>query len=592
MSNKMLLSANEAVAYAAYKAGCKVASAYPGTPSTEIFETIARFKDKINADWAVNEKVALEVAIGGSMAGARSLCAMKHVGLNVAMDPLMTYTFIGALGGLVLVVADDPGIHSSQNEQDTRTLARFARVPLFEPSNSQEAFDMIQEAYEVSERYQVPCMVRLTTRTSHTSTVVDLGDDFGPGNVENKPYVKDICKIVSAPVFARPMRYRVQKRTEELRKYSTTETVVNRIEEGDKSLGIITASVAYEYVKEVFGEYAILKLGMSNPFPTDLVRHFCGSVDRVLVVEELDPVMEEQVRAMGLEVVSYETELDMMELNPGRLLALRKELLGDVEIPEATYADKGLPARPPVLCSGCSHRGLFYVLSKLGATVTGDIGCYTLGAFPPLNAMDSVICMGASIGTAFGMEKAGYNKRLCAVIGDSTFFHSGMTGIQNVLYNGGSVTTIVLDNRITGMTGHQVNPGSGKTLAGDVAPVTNIGAVARAMGYKRVESIDAFDIDRLENVLTAELDSDEPSVVIVTGPCRINAGLMQAGTFEVDPEKCKACGGCFKLGCPAIIRGESVADGKRFKAHIDPVQCTGCGFCEQVCKFDAISRIR
>jgi len=591
MSEKILLSANEAVAYAAYKAGCTVASAYPGTPSTEIFETLARFKDTINGEWAVNEKVAMEVAIGGSMAGARVLCAMKHVGLNVALDPLMTYTFVGAVGGMVIAIADDPGIHSSQNEQDSRTLARFARVPLFEPSNSQEAFDMVMEAYEVSERFQVPCIVRLTTRTSHTSTVVDLGDDFGPGNVEIKPYQKDISRNVSAPVFARPMRYKVQKRTAALREYAADETAANRIEEGVRSLGIITASIAYEYVKDVFGEFSILKLGMSNPFPTALVRRFAESVDKVLVVEELDPVMEEQTRAMGIEVVEYETELDMMELNPGRIMELRREILGDVELPALQRADYGLPSRPPVLCSGCSHRGLFYVLSKLKATVTGDIGCYTLGAFPPLNAMDSVICMGASIGNAFGMEKAGYKNRLCAVIGDSTFFHSGYTGIQNVLYNGGSVTTIVVDNRITGMTGHQDNPGSGRTLSGAVAPVTDIGAVVRAMGCKRVETVDAFDIERLEKILTAELDADEASVVIVTGPCRINAGLMQAGTYAVDAEKCKACGACFKLGCPAIIRGDPVADGRRFKASIDPVQCSGCGFCEQVCKFEAISRI-
>ncbi len=591
MSDKMLLSANEAVAYAAYKAGCRVASAYPGTPSTEIFETLVRFSDTINCEWAVNEKVAMEVAIGGSMAGARSLCAMKHVGLNVALDPLMTYTFVGAVGGLVIVIADDPGIHSSQNEQDSRALAKFARVPLLEPSDSQETFDMLLEAFEISERFQVPCMVRLTTRTSHTSTVVDLGDEFGPGNYALKPYVKDITRNVSAPVFARPMRYRVQQRSEALRRYAAEESSVNRIEAGDSSLGIITASVAYQYVKEVFGEYSILKLGMSNPFPVELVKRFAESVERILVVEELDPFMEEQVRALGIAVVGHETELAMMELNPGRLLALRKEILGDVEIPAIQRADAGLPARPPVLCSGCSHRGLFYVLSKLKATVAGDIGCYTLGAFPPLSAMDTVICMGASIGNAFGMEKAGYKNRLCAVIGDSTFFHSGYTGIQNVLYNGGSVTTIVLDNRITGMTGHQVNPGSGQTLTGADAPVTDIGAVARAMGYTHVESVDAFDIERMEAVLKAELDSPEPSVVIIKGPCRISAGLMQAGTYAVDSEKCKACGGCFKLGCPAIVRGSAVADGRRFQARIDPVQCSGCGFCEQVCKFDAISRI-
>ena len=589
MSEKVLLSANEAVAYAARKAGCKVAAAYPGTPSTEIFETLARFTDTINAEWSCNEKVALEVAIGGSMAGARSLCAMKHVGLNVAMDPLMTYTFVGPAGGLVIAVADDPGIHSSQNEQDTRTLARFARVALFEPSNSQEAYDMVLEAYEVSEKYQVPCIVRLTTRTSHTSTVVDLGDDFGPGTREIVPYRKDISRTVAAPLFARPMRYKVEQRTAELLKAAEA-SPFNRIEEGAGNLGIITASVAYEYVKEVFGDSPILKLGMSNPFPADLVRRFAASVDRVLVVEELDPFMDEQVRAMGIKTVQYKTEMRMMELNPGRLLQLRREVLGDVEIPEVHRADQGLPSRPPVLCSGCSHRGLFYVLSKLGATVTGDIGCYTLGAFPPLNAMDSTICMGASIGNAFGMEKAGFTGRLCAVIGDSTFFHSGYTGIQDVLYNKGTVTTIVLDNRITGMTGHQENPGSGKTLAGEEAPVTDIAAVARAMGYKRVETVGPFDIELLETVLTAELDAQEASVVVVKGPCRINAGLMQAGIDEIGEDKCKACGACFKLGCPAIVRGEAVANGKRFQARIDPVQCSGCGLCRQVCKFEAISK--
>ncbi|MFO7936726.1 MAG: indolepyruvate ferredoxin oxidoreductase subunit alpha [Kiritimatiellia bacterium] len=588
MSDKMLLSANEAVAYAAFKAGCKVAAAYPGTPSTEIFETLARFSDRINAEWSCNEKVALEIAIGGSMAGARSLCAMKHVGLNVAMDPLMTYACIGAYGGLVIAVADDPGIHSSQNEQDSRNLAKFARVPLFEPSDSQEAFDMVLEAYDVSEKYQVPCILRLTTRTSHTSTVVDPGDDFGPGEQVVQPYKKDISRNVSAPVFARSMRYKVQVRTEELCKYAEN-TEANRIERADNKLGIITAGVAYEYAKDVFGDCSILKLGLSNPFPAGLVRKFADSVEKIIVIEELDPFMDEQVRAMGIETVKYETELNMMELNPGRLMVLREEILGDVEAPVAHRADEGLPSRPPVLCSGCSHRGVFYVLSKLGATVTGDIGCYTLGAFPPLSAVDSTVCMGASIGNAFGMEKAGYGGRLCAVIGDSTFFHSGYTGIQDVLYNKGSVTTVVLDNRITGMTGHQDNPGSGRTLSGEEAPATDIAEVARAMGYKHVESVDAFDLERLEEVLSRELDSDEASVVVVKGPCRINAGLMHAGTYEVDSDKCRACGACFKLGCPAIIRGEPAADGKPFKASIDPVQCSGCGLCSQVCRFDAIS---
>ena len=591
MSQKVLLSANEAVAWAACKAGCAVASAYPGTPSTEILENVAKFKDSITCEWAVNEKVAMEVAIGASIAGTRALTAMKHVGLNVAMDPLMTYTYVGANGGLVIVVADDPGMHSSQNEQDSRNLVKFARAALFEPADSQETFDMVVAAFEVSEKFQVPAFIRLSTRTSHTSTVVDVGDDFGPGQVEQKPYVKDIRRYIPVPMFARPQRLRAQERTAALRAFAC-ETPFNRVEAGDRRLGIITSGVTYQYVKEVFPEFSVLKLGFSNPLPSERIKAFAASVDRVLVIEELDPFMEDQVRALGLPVVEHATELNMLEMNPLRLMALRKELLGDVELPEVRRADAGLPTRPPVLCAGCSHRGVFYTLAKLGATVTGDIGCYTLGAFPPLNAMDTTICMGASIGNAFGMEKAGMKGRICAVLGDSTFFHSGLTGLLNVLYNGGTITTVVLDNRITGMTGHQENPGSGKTLCGEPAPVTDIAEVAKAIGFKRVVRVDAYDLAALERVLKEELDAPEPSVVIAGGPCRIAAKLMNAGTYEVDPAKCKACGACFKLGCPAIERGEAVADGKRFKSHIDPGQCSGCDLCRQTCKFDAIKKIR
>jgi len=591
MSQKVLLSANEAVAWAACKAGCSVAAAYPGTPSTEILENVAKFKDSINCEWAVNEKVGMEIAIGASIAGARALTAMKHVGLNVAMDPLMTYTYVGANGGLVVITADDPGMHSSQNEQDNRNLVKFARAPLFEPADSQETFDMVQAAFDVSEAYQVPAFVRLTTRTSHTSTVVDVGDAFGPGHVAKKPYVKDIRRNIPVPMFARPQRLKAQERTAALRDYACT-SPFNRIEKGDARLGIITAGVTYQYVKDVFPEFTVLKLGFSCPLPAELITSFAASVDRVLVIEELDPFIEEQVRALGISVVEHTTELNMLEMNPMRLTALRKELLGDVEVAAVKRADAGLPTRPPVLCAGCGHRGVFYTLAKLGATVTGDIGCYTLGAFPPLNAMDTTICMGACIGNAFGMEKAGHKGRLCAVLGDSTFFHSGMTGILDVLYNGGKITTVVLDNRITGMTGHQENPGSGKTLCGDPAPVTDIAELAKAMGYKRVERVSAYDLAELERVLKAALDGSEPAVVIAGGPCRIAAKLMNAGTYAVDAEKCKACGACFKLGCPAIERGEAVADGKRFKSRIDPVQCSGCDLCRQTCKFGAISKIR
>jgi indolepyruvate ferredoxin oxidoreductase alpha subunit len=507
------------------------------------------------------------------------------------MDPLMTFTYVGANGGLVVVVADDPGMHSSQNEQDSRNVVRFARAPLFEPSDSQEAFDMVQAAFELSEQFQVPVFVRLTTRTSHTSTVVDVGADFAPKKGARKPYAKDIRRNVMVPMFARPRRANAQGRTEALRQYACG-TPFNRIEEGDARLGIITSSVTYQYVKEVFPEFAVLKLGMSNPLPHDLVSAFAAKVERVLVIEEMDPFLEEQVRAMGIRVLDYTTDLDMLEMNPMRLTALRAEILGDVSPADVRRADAGLPTRPPVLCAGCSHRGVFYMLSKLGATVMGDIGCYTLGAFPPLNAMDSTICMGACIGNAFGMAKAGHPGRTCAVLGDSTFFHSGMTGILNVLYNGGKVTTVVLDNRITGMTGHQENPGSGKTLCGGAAPVTDIAEVAKGMGFRRVAKVDAYDLQQLEKVLTEALDADEPSVVIAYGPCRISAKLQSAGTCAVDAAKCKACGACFKLGCPAIERAEAVADGKRFKAHISPVQCSGCNLCTQVCAFGAISKIR
>ena len=590
MSTKKLLSANEAVACGAAQAGCVVASAYPGTPSTEILENIAKFKDTVKCEWAVNEKVAMETAIGASMAGARALTAMKHVGLNVAMDPLMTFTYVGATGGLVVVSADDPGMHSSQNEQDNRNIAKFARMPMFEPSDSQEAYDMVQAAFEASEKYHVPAMLRLTTRTSHSSSLVNLGD-FNPAPHPTIPYKKDITHTIPVPAFARGQRLAAQKRAAEMAK-AADHSKFNRIEPGKKQVGIVTSGVAYQYVKEVFPEFSILKLGWTNPLPAGLIKKFAKTVRHLVVIEELDPFLEEQIRALGIKVQSHKTELNMLELNPDRLQNLRHELLKDVPKAKAAKPDATLPTRPPVLCAGCGHRSVFYTLAKLGATVTGDIGCYTLGAFPPLNAMDTTICMGASIGNAFGMEKAGLGGRLCAVLGDSTFFHSGMTGILNVLYNGGKITTVVLDNRITGMTGHQDNPGSGKTLTGDPAPVTDIAEVARGMGFKRVEKVSAYDLPELERVLKEALDADEPAVVIAGGPCRIAAKLTRAGTYAVNADACKACGACFKLGCPAIVRGEAVAGGKRFKSMIDPDQCAGCGLCPQVCKFSAITKIR
>ena len=589
MATKKLLSANEAVAYGAAQAGCIVASAYPGTPSTEILENVAKFKDTIKCEWAVNEKVAMETAIGASMAGARAMTTMKHVGLNVAMDPLMTFTYVGATGGMVVVSADDPGMHSSQNEQDNRNLAKFARMPMFEPSDSQDAYDMIQAAFETSEKYHVPCMLRLTTRTSHSSSLVNLGT-FKPAPHDVIPYKKDITHTIPVPAFARGQRLAAQTRAEEMAK-AAAKSPFNRIEPGKKELGIITSGVAYQYVKEIFPEYTVLKLGWTNPLPKDLVKKFAKTVKHVLVVEELDPFLEDQVKALGIDVQAHKTELNMLELNPDRLQNLRHELLKDVPKAKTVKPDATLPTRPPVLCAGCGHRGVFYTLAKLGATVTGDIGCYTLGAFPPLNAMDSTICMGASIGNAAGMKKAGLKGRICAVLGDSTFFHSGITGILSAHYNGTPVTTVVLDNRITAMTGHQDNPGTGKTLAGDPAPVTEIMDLAKACGYKKVVKVSADDLAELEKVLKDAMDGDEGALIVAYAPCRIAAKLTKEGLCEVDETKCKACGACFKMGCPAMTRGKEVTPG-RFQMKIDPSLCAGCKQCGQVCKFGAIKRVR
>ena len=591
MSNKQLLSGNEAIACGAYRAGCHVATAYPGTPSTEILENIANFGGTINCEWSVNEKVSMEIAIGASIAGARSLVAMKHVGLNVAMDPLMTYTFVGTNGGMVVVSADDPGMHSSQNEQDNRNLVKFARAAQFEPSDAQETYDMTREAFELSERTGSIVFIRMTTRTSHTSTMVDLGDDYAYGAVPVRPYVKNIKKNVAIPANAKGMRYEAEKRLAVLKR-EAEKSAFNRIEAGDARIGIVTSAVAYQYVKEVFPEFSVLKLGFSFPLPTDLLRVFASKVEKLVVVEELDPVIHDAIVLAGIQVHDCKTDLSIMELNPTRLRALRHELLGDA--PAAVPATlspvelPALPTRPPVLCAGCSHRGVFYTLSKLGATGSGDIGCYTLGCVQPLGAMDTTICMGASIGVAFGMQKAGLQKRIAAVIGDSTFFHSGMTGLMDVVYNKGGITVVVLDNRITGMTGHQQNPGSGKTLLGEETYQANIAEICRAIGVKRVTEVDAYNMADLNRILEAELDAPEPSVVVVLGDCVLAAKRNVGATpYQVDPEKCMACGACFKLGCPAIVRGDP--KGKSFKSKIDPTACIGCDVCRQVCKFGAIS---
>ncbi len=590
MTRTQLLSGNEAIAMAALRAGCRVAAAYPGTPSTEIMESIGKFKGAIACEWSPNEKVAMEVAIGASISGARALCAMKHVGLNVALDPIMTYTFIGAGGGLVVVVADDPGMHSSQNEQDSRNLARFAKVALLEPSDSQEAFDMTVAAFGISEKFRVPVFVRMTTRTSHSSTLVRIEED-GVAPPERKPYAKDIQRTVAVPAYARPMRFKAEERLEALRTAAES-SPFNREEPGDARLGIVTSSVSYQYVKEVFPEFSVLKLGFTQPPPLDRIRAFAAGVRRLAVVEELDPVLADAMRAAGIGVLRPKTQLHMMELNPMRLRELRRELLGDVRDVTIVPAPGSLPTRPPVLCAGCGHRGVFYVLGRLRATVMGDIGCYTLGAFPPLSAMDTTICMGASIGSAIGMRKAGHPGRIAAVIGDSTFFHSGMTGLLDAVYNHAAVATIVLDNHTTAMTGHQEHPGSGRTVTGEEAPVADIVAVSKALGVRLVREVGPYDLAALEAVLKEALDATEPSVVVVRGPCILAAKLgLTAVPYEVDEEACVACGACFRLGCPAIIRGKPHGpDGKRYKRNIHSPACIGCDLCRQVCKFNAIHK--
>lgn len=582
------LSGDEAVAYGAYRAGCHVAAAYPGTPSTEILETIAKFKGEINCEWSVNEKVAMEIGIGASIAGARALVAMKHVGLNVAMDPLMTYTYIGVNGGFVAVSADDPGLHSSQNEQDNRNLAKFAKGAQFEPADSQEAYDMTRGAFELSERTGAIVFIRLTTRTAHSSSMVDLGADFAYGNVPVREYVKNVRKNVAVPANAKGMRFEAEKRLAML-KEEAEKSKFNLERIRGTGIGIVTSGVAYGYVMEHFSEDSILKLGFSHPLPLDKIRGFASKVDKLYVVEELDPVIRDGIAAAGIKVEPHKTELSMMELNPDRIAALHAEFKGGAAPAPAPQAElPALPTRPPVLCAGCSHRSVFHILSKSKAVVSGDIGCYTLGSAPPLSAMDTTICMGASIGAAFGMEKAGLKRRIAAVIGDSTFFHSGMTGLLDVVYNKGAVTVIVLDNRITGMTGHQENPGSGKTLMGEEAPQANIAEISRALGVKRVFEVDAYDLAELERVIFTELDTNEPSVIVAYGTCVLAARRNIGATpYKVDPEKCVACGACFKLGCPSIVRGEP--KGKTFKAAIDQTSCIGCDICRQVCKFGAIS---
>ncbi|MDI6753922.1 MAG: indolepyruvate ferredoxin oxidoreductase subunit alpha [Thermodesulfobacteriota bacterium] len=587
---RILLSGNEAVARGAYESGVKVAAAYPGTPSTEILENIRAYKG-IYAEWSPNEKVALEMGMGAAFAGARALVAMKHVGVNVAADPLFTMAYTGLRGGLVLVTADDPEMHSSQNEQDSRNYAKFAKVPMLEPSDSQEAKDFTGLALELSERFDTPVMLRSTTRISHSKSIVLLKE---PAEQTAEPkLVKDPLKFVMLPANARKRHPVVEKRMEDLSRFAET-FPENRIEWGENKIGIITSGISYQYAKEVMPEASYLKLGMVYPLPQELIRSFASRVEKLFVVEDLDPFIEEQVRAMGIAITGKAAFPLCGELTPA---LVAKGLKGFSPLP-VDEISRNLPARPPIMCPGCPHRGIFSILSKLKLYVTGDIGCYTLGFLPPLSAIDTCVCMGASIGNALGLDKALGEEALgkvVAVIGDSTFLHSGITGLLDVAYNKGAVTLIILDNHTTAMTGRQDHPGTGFTLKGEEAFQVDLVRLAKVLGVKHVKVVNPYQLAATERVIKREVKRPEPSVIISQAPCVLSRRerAVTGKPFLVNSEVCTGCRACLRLGCPAIMwvkENENEAGGKKRKgrALIDHFLCNGCTLCEQVCKFSAI----
>ena len=566
---KQLMLGNKALARGLWEAGVAFVSSYPGTPSTEVTEEAVKFDD-IYCEWAPNEKVAMESAFGASLAGRRAFCGQKHVGLNVAADPLFTLSYTGVNAGLVAVVADDAGMHSSQNEQDSRHYAIAAKVPMLEPSDSAEALNFAKLAYEISETYDTPVLIKMCTRVAHSQSVVETGE-----RVEvSKPYVKDIGKYVMMPGNAKRRHPIVEERTRRLIEYAET-TPINRVEFTSDEIGIITSSTCYQYVKEVFGESAsVLKLGMINPLPVALIKNFASRVKRLVVVEELDPIIETHVKALGLTVEGSELLPRIDEFSPN----LIAQAFGK-EIPAGVQLDDQIPPRPPVMCAGCPHRGLFYSLKKRKCTVLGDIGCYTLGAVPPLSTIELTLCMGASIGATHGFNKmlgAASESKTVAVIGDSTFMHSGMTGLANVAYNQSNSTVIILDNSITGMTGHQQNPSTGLNIKGDPAGKIDLESLCRAMGINRVRVVDPYDLKACDIAIREELAAPEVSVIISRRPCALLKNVKHKPPLKVDASKCIGCKSCMKIGCPAI----SMVDGK---ARVDQTQCVGCGVCSQLC---------
>ncbi len=577
MNQKVIMLGNEAIARGAYEAGVKVSAAYPGTPSTEISENLVKYKDDIYAEWSPNEKVATEVAIGASVSGVRSMACMKHVGLNVAADPLYTVSYMGVNGGLVVIVADDPGLYSSQNEQDTRMVARAAQVPVLEPSDSMEAKEFMKLAYEISENFDRPVVFRTTTRLAHSQGLVELCDRVEP---EDKPYEKDIRKNVMMPGNAKLRHIEIEKRNLELAEAANT-MAINKVEMNDTKIGVITSGIPYQYVKEAIPNASVLKLGMVNPLPKKLIEEFAQKVETLYIVEELDPVIEEQVKSWGVKAIGKEIFTVQGEYSANMI---REAILGekaDVKAPAQ------VPGRPPILCPGCPHRSVYHVLNKLKIHAAGDIGCYTLGAVAPLSVVDTTICMGASISSLHGMEKAkgkDYIKNWVAVIGDSTFLHTGVNSLMNMMYNRATGTVMILDNSTTGMTGHQDHAATGKTLLGEPTYAIDIPALCRAIGVKNVVEVNAFDIEKLEKVVKEEVAKDEVSVIITKLPC-VLLDKSKKPVYIAHEDKCKKCGMCMKPGCPAMTRN---ADGT---IHIDDTMCTGCGLCETLCKFEAIELV-
>ena len=573
---KKLMLGNEAVARGILEAGCSVVSSYPGTPSTEITEYAAKY-DEIYCEWAPNEKVACEVAFGASLAGVRSACCMKHVGLNVAADPLFTLSYTGVNGGMVVFVADDPGMHSSQNEQDSRHYAIASKVPMLEPSDSVEAKEFTKAAFELSEKFDTPVIVRMCTRIAHSQCAVEVCEPLAK---TKKEYKKDPQKYIMAPANAIRKHPVVEARTAAIAEYAET-SELNKVELADnKALAIITSGTSYQYVKEVFGDsVSVLKLGLVNPLPAKLIADFAAKHDRVVVIEELDPVIEDFCNSIGIKVEGKNLFPICGEFSQ----SIVAKALG-AEDKAFTASDDIIPVRPPVMCAGCPHRGLFYTLAKKKITVLGDIGCYTLGMAPPLAAIDSVLCMGASVSGVHGFNKANEgasDAKTVAVIGDSTFMHSGMTGLVNIAYNGTNSTVIIVDNSITGMTGHQQNPTTGYNIKGDPATKINLEALCHALGINRVRVVDPYDLKETEKVIMEELAVDEPSVIISRRPCALLKYVKAKPALKIDADKCKACKACSRIGCPAITNKDK-------KAFIDSTLCVGCGVCKQLCAFDAI----